>query len=118
MQKNLGKIILVAAIIVIGSAFFYFDLGQYLTLESLKNQRASFQEYYESNAALTILCFIGAYVAMAALSLPGATIMTLAGGALFGLGVGLVLVGPEVLVALISALSHFFISLLELTPQT
>ena len=48
--------------------------------------------YYESNPLLTIAAFMAIYVAMAALSLPGAAIMTLAAGAIFGLPVGLVLV--------------------------
>ena len=92
MKDNLGKIILVAVVVVLGAAFFYFDLGQYLTLESLKSHRSSFQQYYEDNAAITILSYVGSYIIMAALSLPGATIMTLAGGAIFGFGTALVLV--------------------------
>ena len=92
MQKNLGKFILIGVIVVLAAAFFYFDLGQYLTLESIKSQRASFQEYYDANVGLTIIMFMVAYVAVTALSLPGAALMTLSGGALFGLGLGLVLV--------------------------
>ncbi len=78
------KIILVAALVAAASIFYVFDLGQYLTLESLKANRQALLEYYEANALTMALGYIGVYIVVVALSLPGATIMTLCGGAIFG----------------------------------
>ena len=89
--KYLKVVILIVIAALIG-AFFAFDLGQYLTLESLKSHRQSFQDYYAENTVLTMGVYLLVYVAVAGLSLPGAAILTLAGGALFGVVVGTVLV--------------------------
>ncbi len=78
------KWILVAVIAVVIGLFVHFDLGSYLTLESLKENKVRLDEYYQENQALMIGGFILIYIVMAGLSLPGATIMTLAGGAVFG----------------------------------
>ncbi len=85
MNKKI--LLLVVAILGIAS-FFYFDLGQYLSLESLKENKEKLNAFYEDNATMMILGFIGVYVAATAFSLPGATILTLAGGAIFGPWVG------------------------------
>jgi dihydrolipoamide dehydrogenase len=92
MKINHSKLILVLLIIALAIAFFAFDLGRYFTLSNLKAQQASFAQYYARNAASTLLIYFGVYVTVTALSLPGATIMTLAGGALLGLGVGTLVV--------------------------
>jgi uncharacterized membrane protein YdjX (TVP38/TMEM64 family) len=92
MKSSKGKLALVLVLVAIIAAFFYFDLGSYFTLESLKGNREAFQAYYQENTFVTIAAYVLIYVLMAALSLPGAAIMTLAGGALFGLGMGTVLV--------------------------
>ncbi|MDR0788380.1 MAG: FAD-dependent oxidoreductase [Gemmatimonadota bacterium] len=68
------------------------ELRQWLTLDQLKASRDILVQLYESDPWRTALIFFGVYVLVAALSLPGATILTLAGGAIFGLGVGLLLV--------------------------
>ena len=81
-------IILVAAI----SAFFAFDLGQYLTLEYFKSQQQAIEAYRQSHPLATALGFFLIYVAVTGLSLPGAAIMTLAVGAIFGLGWGTLIV--------------------------
>jgi len=86
------KIALLAAIAVVVVAFFAFDLGQLFTLENLKAQQAGLDAYYRLHPVQTALVYFGVYVAVAALSLPGALIMTLAGGAIFGLALGTVLV--------------------------
>ncbi|MBU8911640.1 MAG: FAD-dependent oxidoreductase, partial [Desulfobacterales bacterium] len=93
MKKSLGfKIILL--LFIAGSIwiFFLFDLNQYFSLTNLKNELAAFKEYYGQHKALTMLIYMAVYILMAALSLPGAVIMTLAGGALFGLFYGTLLV--------------------------
>ncbi len=82
-------------LIVIGAAvgaFFAFDLGQYLSLAYLKERQADFSALYAANAWHVIALYFGGYVLVTALSLPGAVIMTLAGGAIFGLWVGTVVV--------------------------
>ena len=90
MKRN--QIILLGAIVILVALFFYFDLGRYINLEFFQAQRAAVVDYYVDNRVVTIVAFLAIYIGMAALSLPGATIMTLAAGAVFGLPVGLVLV--------------------------
>lgn len=82
-------------IVLIGlaiAAWFLLDLGQYLTLDALKAQRASIGEVYLANPLLVIAAFFGVYVLVTALSFPGAVIMTLAAGAVFGVVTGTLLV--------------------------
>ncbi len=86
------KILLVIIIAVMIMAFFKYDLSQYLTLEYLKSQHDSFLDYYHNNQGQTIAIYFVVYVTVTALSLPGATVMTLAGGATFGVLVGLLVV--------------------------
>lgn len=81
MKKKLILIVVLAAGI---AAFYIFDLGQYLSLESLKTNRDRLDAYYQDNAVSMILGFIGIYFVVVALSLPGATILTLCAGAVFG----------------------------------
>jgi len=88
MNKVMQKIIL-ACVIVLGiAAFQYFDLGQYLTLEYIKASQSKLQELYLGNRVLVIISYMVSYIAVTALSLPGAVVLTLAGGGLFGLVVG------------------------------
>jgi dihydrolipoamide dehydrogenase len=68
--------------------FFNFDLQKYLTFEYIKSQQTFFQEYYLDNKMVTIAVYIAIYIAVTALSLPGAAVMTLIGGALFGIYAG------------------------------
>jgi len=93
MKKNtFVRVFVVVAAAATIFAFFKFNLGQYLTLDYLKSQQGAFQQYYERNRVGTIAAYMGIYILTTALSLPGATILTLAGGALFGLSAGLVIV--------------------------
>jgi len=88
MNKVMQKII-IACVIVLGiAAFQYFDLGQYLTLEYIKLSQSKLQELYLGNRVLVITSYMVIYIAVTALSLPGAVVLTLAGGGLFGLMVG------------------------------
>jgi pyruvate/2-oxoglutarate dehydrogenase complex dihydrolipoamide dehydrogenase (E3) component/uncharacterized membrane protein YdjX (TVP38/TMEM64 family) len=70
----------------------HFDLGRLLTLDTLKTSRDSLLALYRDQPLLTLLAYFGIYVAAAALSIPGAVVLTLAAGAIFGLGVGLLVV--------------------------
>jgi len=87
-----NKIIIVCAIVLGIVAFRYFDLGQYLTLEYIKASQEKFQALYLENSFLVIATYVGIYIAVTALSLPGAVVLTLAGGGLFGLWVGTIVV--------------------------
>ena len=86
------KITIIGIIALLIAGFFLFDLQQYFSLDFIKAKQEAFNVYYQENTFLTLLIFFVVYVAMAALSLPGAAIMTLLAGALFGLFVGLVIV--------------------------
>ncbi len=87
MKWLLGILVLASVI-----AFFYFDLGQWLNIENLKAQKLVLSQYVSEHFWLTLLVFFIIYVAVAALSLPGAAILTLAAGAIFGLINGFVVV--------------------------
>ncbi|MBL3598857.1 MAG: FAD-dependent oxidoreductase [gamma proteobacterium endosymbiont of Lamellibrachia anaximandri] len=90
MNRQKGFLLLV--IIGLVGAFFYFDLTQYLTLEYLQTQRDALIEWRRSEPLFAAALFFVVYVLVTALSLPGATVMTLAVGAVFGLFWGLLLV--------------------------
>lgn len=89
MNKKLILLTLVGVGIVL---FYVFDLQQYLLLESLKSNREELDVVYQKNTTAVILGFIGIYFLVVALSLPGATILTLAGGAVFGPVSGMLIV--------------------------
>ncbi|MCB4366605.1 FAD-dependent oxidoreductase [Hydrogenophaga taeniospiralis] len=73
-------------------AFFTFDLNRYFSLDFLQQSQARFAELRAQQPLALALGYFAVYVAVTALSLPGATIVTLAGGAIFGLGWGLLIV--------------------------
>jgi pyruvate/2-oxoglutarate dehydrogenase complex dihydrolipoamide dehydrogenase (E3) component/uncharacterized membrane protein YdjX (TVP38/TMEM64 family) len=87
-----SRLLLLAAIAILIVAFFAFDLGQYFTLEFFKSKQADADAYYRDNPLGTSLIYFLIYVAVTGLSLPGAAIMTLVGGAIFGLLWGTVIV--------------------------
>ncbi|MEW5882050.1 MAG: FAD-dependent oxidoreductase [Pseudomonadota bacterium] len=88
-KKKLALLVVLAAAI---AAFVVFDLKQYLTIEFFQASRAKIDAFYAARPLQTIAAYFAIYVAVTALSLPGAAIMTLAGGAIFGLVVGTVVV--------------------------
>ena len=88
----MGKALLVAAVALAIGLFFITDLGGYLTLETLQEQRAAIDAFYGDHTLLTVAIYGGVYIVVTALSLPGAAVMTLAGGAIFGLLWGTVIV--------------------------
>ena len=90
MHKN--KLILVVFIAILIACFFAFDLGQYLNLEYFKTQQAAINAYYSENLLKTGLIYLVIYIIVTGLSLPGATVMTLVGGAIFGLLVGTIII--------------------------
>ncbi len=88
----LKKLLILAALAAVMATYFGFGLGQYLTFDGMKAAVAGWDAFYSENPAVVLAAFFLAYVAVTAASLPGAAIMTLAAGALFGLVVGTVLV--------------------------
>ena len=88
-MKKIGLLVLIAAIV---AGFFAFDLHQLLTLDGLKSGLAQFEAWRTDSPVLVTGVFLILYVAVTALSLPGAVIMTLAAGALFGLVLGTIIV--------------------------
>ncbi|MEO8996371.1 MAG: FAD-dependent oxidoreductase, partial [Nitrosospira sp.] len=69
--------------------FLVFDLGRFLSLETLKSGRDELQQAYQARPLQMMGLYAGIYIVIAALSLPGAGVMTLAGGAIFGFWVGI-----------------------------
>ncbi|MEO1731506.1 MAG: FAD-dependent oxidoreductase [Pseudomonadota bacterium] len=86
------KIIILAGLAALIAAYFIFDLGTYLTLDGIKQIVDGARGFYAENPVLVLALFFLIYVAVTAASLPGAAIMTLAAGALFGLLTGTILV--------------------------
>ena len=86
------RLLLLAVIVAAIAAFLAFDLKRYLSLEFFQASRAAIDAYYAAHPWQAAAAYFAVYVAVTALSLPGATIMTLAGGAVFGLLTGVVLV--------------------------
>jgi pyruvate/2-oxoglutarate dehydrogenase complex dihydrolipoamide dehydrogenase (E3) component/uncharacterized membrane protein YdjX (TVP38/TMEM64 family) len=92
MVVNIRKILLLLVVLVGIVAFFAFGLDRYFSLAFLKESQASLAALREQQPLQLALGYFLVYVAVTALSLPGATIVTLAGGAIFGLGWGLLIV--------------------------
>jgi len=86
------KFILLGLVLALVIVFFQFDLGHYLTLEFIKAQQQQIDQYYAANQALTLLAYFLLYILITGASLPGATVLTLAGGAVFGFLTGLILI--------------------------
>lgn len=91
-RKIINKVALGAVLLGAVAAFFYWDLGQYLSLEYLKSSQVKFQALYERHQLAVIAVYMAIYILVTALSLPGAAVMTLAGGGFFGLVLGTVIV--------------------------
>ncbi|MBX3303496.1 MAG: TVP38/TMEM64 family protein [Nitrospira sp.] len=83
-SSNTGKILIAVAMALAIGAFFYLDFGRFLSLAALKEHRDSLLAFTEANFTAAVGIFIITYVIVAGLSLPGAVILTLAGGFLFG----------------------------------
>src|SRR3990172_7049968 len=87
-----SKLALAAVVAALVLVFFALDLGRYFTLEFFKSQQAAIDAYVAANPLQAGLTFFLIYVAVTGLSLPGAALMTLVGGAIFGLLWGTVII--------------------------
>ncbi len=86
------KLALIVALGLAIAAFFAFDLGQYLNLRTLKDKQAAIKAFHSDNPFLSSAAYFVIYVLATALSIPGAVLLTLAGGAVFGLFWGTVII--------------------------
>ena len=92
MSGKFARLGLLAAIAAAIAAFFLLDLGSQLTLDNLKSRQSELVTLLEQRPLTVIAVFFLLYVAVTALSLPGAAIMTIAAGAIFGLWHGTLIV--------------------------
>ncbi|HOA93630.1 MAG TPA: FAD-dependent oxidoreductase [Quisquiliibacterium sp.] len=91
--RSAWRWVAVAVVVVLAVLLYrHFELGRLLTLDQLKASRDALVGAYQARPVTTLLIYFGVYVLATALSIPGALILTLAGGAMFGLAVGLVVV--------------------------
>ncbi len=91
-MMTISRFILLLVIVSCIAVFFYFDLQQFLTLEMLKSKQAAIIDYKNTHPVISAIFYAVIYIAVTGLSLPGAAILTLAGGAVFGLLWGTVIV--------------------------
>lgn len=89
---NRNKLLLVVVVVGVLWGYFAFDLGQVLSLQALKAQQLAIAEYQANHPIQVIALYLLVYVLVTTLSLPGAALLTLAGGAIFGLLWGTLLV--------------------------
>ena len=92
LLMNIRRLLVIAVLIALIAAYFGFDLGRFLNLEYFKAQQAAMEDWRTTRPLAAALIYFAVYVAITGLSLPGATVMTLVGGAVFGLLGGLLLV--------------------------
>jgi len=91
-KRTVKKLAVLGAVAVLVLAFWALGLGEYLTLSYVKESQARFEALYQEKTFAVIAAYMVVYIVVTSLSLPGAAVMTLAGGALFGLLVGTVAV--------------------------
>ena len=102
------KKITLAALIFLGlGSFFYFDFDRFSDLNFVKTQLDAIQEFKKENFELALLLYFCVYCSSAALSIPGAVVLTLLGGAVFGVFFGTLVVS---FASSIGATLAFFIS--------
>jgi uncharacterized membrane protein YdjX (TVP38/TMEM64 family) len=91
-KKLIQRLLIIAAIIILVILFKVLNLGQYLSLDYIKSSQEKFALIYADHRLLVIAAYMTIYIVVTALSLPGAVVMTLAGGALFGFWLGVLVV--------------------------
>jgi len=89
---RLRKLLLALTVGLAIAAFFAFDLGQYLSLQTLKEQQAAIAAFRANHPVPSVAIYFVVYVVATALSVPGAALLTLAGGAIFGVVWGTLIV--------------------------
>jgi dihydrolipoamide dehydrogenase len=89
---NKTRVLLIVLVVVLISTVIWFDLTAYLTLDFFRAQQERLQDYVTQNFTVALAAYFLLYVAVTALNIPGAAVMTLAAGALFGLIAGTIIV--------------------------
>ena len=87
-----GRLLVLMVLVALIAGFFVFDLAQYFSLPYIKSKQALIESFRVEHPFATAVAFFTIYVAVTGLSLPGAAVMTLVAGAVFGLLWGTVLV--------------------------
>lgn len=87
-----SKLLLVLLVLIALGSYFTLDLGQYLSLQYAQSRLAEIQAYRDNHFVFSACLYFAVYVIATALSIPGAIIITLVGGAIFGLFWGTLLV--------------------------
>ncbi len=91
-RKKIWRIAIILALLAAMILFFSLDPGRFLTLDELKARQQSLTDLYHARPFLSVAAYMGIYILVTALSLPGAAVMSLAGAAIFGLWTGIVAV--------------------------
>lgn len=91
-KKTVSRFLITLFLVVIVIAAWRWHITDYLNLEFVRAQQSVIKSYYSEHPFITVGLFFAAYVAVAAMSLPGAVVMTLLGGALLGFWQGLIAV--------------------------
>ena len=86
------KIAVLLGVIVLVAVFFLLDLHHYLDFSYIKSRQAVITGYFHAHPVQTVLVFFLVYLAVTSLSLPGAAVLSVLAGAIFGLPVGAVTV--------------------------
>jgi len=92
MSNTIKKSLIIGIVIIGIASFFLSGLNEYFTLETLREQRDNWQQHYQNNPILFAGAFFLIYVLFTSLNIPAAALLTVAGGALFGFWVGVILV--------------------------
>jgi pyruvate/2-oxoglutarate dehydrogenase complex dihydrolipoamide dehydrogenase (E3) component/uncharacterized membrane protein YdjX (TVP38/TMEM64 family) len=87
-----SRLLLALLLLLLVAAFFVFDAGRFLSLDFYKSQQAAIEAYRAANPLPAAGIFFLIYVAVTALSVPGAAVLTLVGGAIFGLAWGTLII--------------------------
>jgi uncharacterized membrane protein YdjX (TVP38/TMEM64 family) len=91
-KKTVQRIVILLGVLALIVGFKFFGLGRYFSLSYIKTSQESFATVYSGHQAMVIGLYMAIYIVVTALSLPGALVLTLAGGALFGFVVGTIVV--------------------------
>ncbi len=87
-KKHIGL-----CVILLGTSIFYFfEIGDFLSLEWLKNNQRLLEIFYQSNGLIVMVCFVALFLVIGLFLLPGATLLSVLSGAVFGLPLGPLLV--------------------------
>ncbi|GAB6177127.1 TVP38/TMEM64 family protein [Desulfobaculum senezii] len=89
---SLRKVVVLVLVLLGLAGYFVFDLGRFFSLDFVREQQAWFASVYAEHTVAVIGVYFAVYVLVTALSVPGATVMTLLGGGLFGFWLGLVVI--------------------------